>query len=547
MSILLILCMMIVLPPTTVFAAGDVAKTIFNDWYYLRCMNNYLNLTTEGDAELRKLAENEAFYVSNMGDGQYTLKMKDGRYLGIEGTRKNGLRVKAVKDPYTWLIYSEGANFGDEKSDIFSLRPPEAAKMVVNASNEKNADGTPVIIWTHEYLNAPNHAEFRFIPTMTTPDPTGERWTTYTENGLVGYKDQGGNIVIKAQFSRAERFSQGIAKVYNSTKDANAYINTKGKLITPFKYEPAASDSVVYDGLVRVGVYGDEVTRAIMNGDVVDYIESEPGKSSVVVMKSGKKLNYDLKYGFINTKGKEVIPFKFDDACHFQDGRAAVLKYQGTYHGVVVNKIGYINTKGKLVIPYQYGGDCVYSLSTFNYKDGMTCFFKYLGEGSVTAKGMVMHAPGGIMNKQGKAIIPAKSDRFYYSDNFGLLWKDGIIVNNYYTNVNEKGVPTKDGKYGWTFTELYDYSGKLIKKLNEYTDAMPIGGGYTLALHQVIGEETIEFLDTETYPGYWTVFDRTGKIVVDNVQKNNFYLLNDAYGYANGYVYFGGEGYKVSE
>ena len=35
--------------------------------------------------------------------------------------------------------------------------------------------------------------------------------------------------------------------------------------------------------------------------------------------------------------------------------------------------------------------------------------------------------------------------------------------------------------------------------------------------------------------------------MVDNVQKNNFYLLNNAYGYANGYVYFGGEGYKVSE
>ena len=68
-----------------------------------------------------------------------------------------------------------------------------------------------------------------------------------------------------------------------------------------------------------------------------------------------------------------------------------------------------------------------------------------------------------------------------------------------------------------------------------------------MALHQVPYGETIKYLDTEAYVCYWTVFDRTGKIVVDNVQKNNFYLLNSAYGYANGYVYFGGESYKVSE
>ena len=74
-----------------------------------------------------------------------------------------------------------------------------------------------------------------------------------------------------------------------------------------------------------------------------------------------------------------------------------------------------------------------------------------------------------------------------------------------------------------------------------------MGGGYTLALHQVPYGPKVKYLDTEMYEGYWTVFDRTGKIVVDNVQKNNFYLLNSAYGYANGYVYFGGEGYKVSE
>jgi len=263
MSILLTLCMVLALLPMPAYATGWASgNTIYDGWYNLRCMNNYLNLTADGAAELRKLSENEAFYVENKGGSQYTLKMKDGRYLGLEGTRKDGAQVKAVNTPYTWLIHWEATNFNKEKSDIFSLRPPEATKMVVNAFGEKNADGTSIIIWKHEKLDAPNHAEFRFIPTITTADPTGERWTTYKENGLMGYKDQSGKVVIKAQFDDAEKFSQGIARVYNKVKGAAAYIDTTGKLITPFKYYSSACDNIVYDGLMQVAVYGDDVVKA---------------------------------------------------------------------------------------------------------------------------------------------------------------------------------------------------------------------------------------------------------------------------------------------
>ena len=547
LSIMLFLCMVLTQLPTTAFATEWTRdNTIIDGWYHLRSMNNYLNLTANGAAELRKLSENEAFYVESKGGSQYTLKMKDGRYLGLEGTRKDGARVKAVNSPYTWLIHWEATNFNKEKSDIFSLRPPEASKMVVNASSEKNADGTPIIIWKHEKLDAPNHAEFRFIPTSITADTTGERLTTYKENGLMGYKDQSGKVVIKAQFDDAEKFSHGIARVYDKVKGAAAYIDITGKLITPFKYYSAASGHIVYDGLMRVAVYGDEVTKAIMSGDGVEYTESL-GSETVVVMKSGKKLKHDPKYGFIDTRGKEVIPLQFDEAYSFQDGMATVLQSQGWHYGYAIHKIGYIDTRGKLVIPYQFGGENLYDGSALSYKDGLTCFFEYLGKGGVTSDGLVKYAQGGIMDKTGKVIVQPNPDRYYPSYAFGLRWKDGVIVNNYFTEVNKEGVPTKGGGYEWTFTELYDYSGKLIKKLNEYTDAMPIGGGYTLALHQVPYGETIKYLDTEAYVAHWTVFDRTGKIVVDNVQKNNFYLLNSAYGYANGYVYFGGEGYKVSE
>lgn len=138
-----------------------IAKTMVNGWYNLRAMNNYLNLDPKESAELRKKTVNQVFYVENKGKNQVTMKMSNGKYLGISGTIKDGARVKAVSTPFLWNTYSEN------NADIFSLRPSTNIKMVVNASEEKNVDGTNIIVWTYTDLNAPNNAEFRFIPTKS--------------------------------------------------------------------------------------------------------------------------------------------------------------------------------------------------------------------------------------------------------------------------------------------------------------------------------------------------------------------------------------------
>ena len=75
-------------------------KSMTNGWYNLRAMYNYLNLDAKGLAELRKKTVNQSFYVENKGDNRITLKMSNGKYLGIDGTIKNGVRVKAVSSHY---------------------------------------------------------------------------------------------------------------------------------------------------------------------------------------------------------------------------------------------------------------------------------------------------------------------------------------------------------------------------------------------------------------------------------------------------------------
>jgi|GEM_PF-1474057 len=145
-------------PPSSASTTNTKARPLTNGWYNLRAMSNYLNFDATGSGELRKKAVNTKFYVERKGDKQVTLRMGNGRYLGIEGKIKNGVRVKAVNSPYYWNVYSEN------NADIYSLRPSTNTKMVVNASGEKNSDGTHIILWTSTDYNAPNNAEFRFIP-----------------------------------------------------------------------------------------------------------------------------------------------------------------------------------------------------------------------------------------------------------------------------------------------------------------------------------------------------------------------------------------------
>lgn len=148
-----------VLPKTGTKAPDD-------GWYNLRSMNNHLGIDASGGAELRNntATGNQVYYIENKGSNQITLRTAAGSYLGISRAIKDGVRLMAVDEPYLWNAYTEN------KADIFSLRPSTNIEMVVNASGEKNKDGTKIILWTHTNMDAPNHAEFRFIPASAPND-----------------------------------------------------------------------------------------------------------------------------------------------------------------------------------------------------------------------------------------------------------------------------------------------------------------------------------------------------------------------------------------
>ncbi|MEG1878699.1 MAG: S-layer homology domain-containing protein [Pseudoflavonifractor sp.] len=130
-------------------------------WYYMRLMGNYINASIDGGEDryqLNDFEKNMRVFPEVVGDGIITLKTSDDEYFGLDSGRRNGDFACPTEEPYRWAIYKER---GD---DVFSLRPADSKKMLLNASGEKKADGTLLIIWKYENLDAPAHAEIQFVP-----------------------------------------------------------------------------------------------------------------------------------------------------------------------------------------------------------------------------------------------------------------------------------------------------------------------------------------------------------------------------------------------
>lgn len=132
-------------------------------WYNLFSDHGYdvlgLQIDAGGNAEL---TEGTLFYVESKGSNQVTLRMADGRYLGIDGTAANGVRARAVSSPYRWNIYFENSG-GFFDNNRYSLRPSSNTGLVLTASGTIT-DGTPVILSAQASMDAPDNAEFTFFP-----------------------------------------------------------------------------------------------------------------------------------------------------------------------------------------------------------------------------------------------------------------------------------------------------------------------------------------------------------------------------------------------
>lgn len=149
--------------PVTYVSDSNAPLLEGDRWYVLMYdhVNNVLTveINAQGNAELR---DGTRFYVENKENSQVSLRMADGRYLGVEGTVFSGTRVRAVSSPFMWNLYFEnnGGFFGNNR---YSLRPTTNHGLALTTSGEI-LDGTAISLVSQANLDAPKTAEFTFYP-----------------------------------------------------------------------------------------------------------------------------------------------------------------------------------------------------------------------------------------------------------------------------------------------------------------------------------------------------------------------------------------------
>lgn len=184
--------------------------------------------------------------------------------------------------------------------------------------------------------------------------PRAARLSPVYENGRWGYAEQGGRVVIAARFDAALPFANGLARVGVVDEEYPeiearpnikwGYIDERGRVLVELRY------AVLHDfseGLAAAAVLDAE----------------KPERSPL-----GRHERRNLRWGYVDRGGREVIPMQFLAAGDFAEGLAPVnavgseAKGQGSLCGPPAN-YGYIDRTGAFVIKPQFA-------SAFGFRNG---------------------------------------------------------------------------------------------------------------------------------------------------------------------------------
>jgi serine/threonine-protein kinase len=170
----------------------------------------------------------------------------------------------------------------------------------------------------------------------------------------------------------------------------------------------------------------------------------------------GVTTNEKTKYGFINLAGRFVIDPEFDSAQHFSDGLAGVR---------LGNQSGYVNRKGVVVIPPRFAE--------------VTPFFRGLARVKIS-NDKTHRGKWGCINKKGEFVVPPQYDEIRH-------FTDQIVVSGLFN-----GDRWKWGLISWTGETIFEPHFDLIGSFYGGVAAITHGGkrGLINSEGQLIGNQT---------------------------------------------------------
>ena len=210
-------------------------------------------------------------------------------------------------------------------------------------------------------------------------------------------------VLDTKEYAICDKVHNGLAKVRDKKTGKYGFINTKGELVVQCIYDDVGYFS---EGIccVRIGDYINGSFGCInTRGEVVIPIiyDGNWGIFEDGYIEIGRKDGQHTLLGLDN-KPLPGFSWEYDDIRYLCDGLARFDKN---------GKSGFVNSKGKIVIPPKY------DFVTF-FRNGIACIGKIING---------QHKYGGI-NKNGIEVIPCiYDDIFYFQDGIALVKKDNQV------------------------------------------------------------------------------------------------------------------------
>lgn len=262
-----------------------------------------------------------------------------------------------------------------------------------------------------------------------------ERWFVTFENSENGVIDQNGNTILRGNYENIYSNESYIETIRDSkhglyTQNGDKVLNEQYDSIeilldpqTQNKYIKAEKDGKValFDnvGTILSDFKYDYITWNINNGEIIAAIDEKlttytlqgekildcPDKDVMWFCKEKNGIGYvwavneEKKYGCLDRKGNEIVPFIYD----------AIMEYEGVVVATINGKVGVMNKEQEWIIPAEYDDIFFYENVYYVEKDEME----------------------GVYDANGNVILPIEYDYISYGDDNG---------NHMYRKNGRKGV-----------------------------------------------------------------------------------------------------------
>lgn len=207
--------------PTTTAALADGT-------YTMGCMGNAIRVTS-GKLELRNTTPKQVFTVTNKTGYAY-IQAEDGKYLSLSSV-KNGAQLVTSSSAYKWVLAKQSGG-------AYTIRPYANTSYVVNACEEKSANGTTVIIWAHS--NAPKNTLITFAAATAGKSVTSVKLDQTTATVQVGK-----TLQLTGTITPSTATNQSVT--WSSGNSAVATVNSSG-VVTGVKAGTATITVKTADG-----------------------------------------------------------------------------------------------------------------------------------------------------------------------------------------------------------------------------------------------------------------------------------------------------------